>query len=184
MKRPEYGSEGGQAGIDPKSSEGTAGGPTWEGLGTEEVRLLLLFHMSPTGRYGPSQSSFPHLTSSHIINSSPSWSPNTSDVCLLLQLQSWFPEDESFLTRMIPRLHTEKTRERKKVAFLSTGFTFAEINKYSLSRYSEHAHCHSDFDKVRTPLLSLHCFCIFTVISMLILLIATPCFGLAFRLNG
>lgn len=49
MKSPKQGSGGGQAGIDPQTGEGTAGGPTWESLGTEG-RHLLLVSWSPSGR--------------------------------------------------------------------------------------------------------------------------------------
>lgn len=60
MKSLEHGSGGERARIDPQSGEGTAGGPTWESLGTEGRHLLLRFiRRSPSGRYGSILSVFP-----------------------------------------------------------------------------------------------------------------------------
>lgn len=60
MKSPEQGSGGGQAGIDPQPGEGTAGGPTWESLGTEGRHLLPLSYIGcPQGDMAPSLSVFP-----------------------------------------------------------------------------------------------------------------------------
>lgn len=81
MKSPEHGSEGGQAEIDPQPGEGTAGGLTWESLGTEgRHRLLLSYIGHPEGDTTPALSVFPcltfqhHYTSyiSHVVNCSPS----------------------------------------------------------------------------------------------------------------
>lgn len=60
MKSPEHGSEDGQAWIDPQPGEGTAGGPTWESLGTEGPHLLLLSYIyRPQGDMAPSLSVSP-----------------------------------------------------------------------------------------------------------------------------
>lgn len=55
MKGPEHGSGGGQAGIDPQPGEGTAGGPSWESLGTEGPHLPpLSYRGRPHGDMAPS----------------------------------------------------------------------------------------------------------------------------------
>lgn len=66
MKSPENGSGGGQAGIDPQPGEGTAGGPTWESLGTEGRCLLLLSYIGrPRGDMASSCLYSPRLTLQH-----------------------------------------------------------------------------------------------------------------------
>lgn len=78
------------------------------------------------------------------------------------------PEDILYCRRITCRGQSKK--EKKK----STKVTL----------YSELALCCSVFDKVRTPLPPPQCICIAAVISMLIGLIATSSFGLAFSGKG
>lgn len=59
MKGPEHGSGDGPVGIDPQPGEGTAGGPSWESLGTEGPHLPpLSYRGHPHGDMAPSVSVF------------------------------------------------------------------------------------------------------------------------------